>query len=82
MYASMYDDVEMDSFISQPLALEDAKIYLLQEFHKNIPERKFNKIVFFYKQDAELGETPNFEDIIIYEKDSLDQAIKDFMKTH
>ena len=80
--AVLNDSVEMGDFMSEPLVLEEAKIYLLQQFCEKFSEHKCEKIVFFYEKESEKDVPQNSEDFVVYEKDGLGQAIKEFINTH
>lgn len=88
-YSAIYDnelhlDIDMDSFTDKPLTAEEAKKYLLEDLHENIPERKCNKVVFFYTREyLECMNAFAINDFVIaYESEKLEHSIRDWIEAY
>lgn len=72
------------------LTVEDAKTFILDGFHSNVPGRECHRIVFFYsRQGVELDDKEeglnvmrSLDDFIIYEKGDLTKVIKEFIDSN
>ena len=78
------DDVE------NCLSVEETKTFVLNNFHNNIKERECKQVVFFYSQKnlekargkIALNRMSALNDFVVYKKDTLLQALKEFIDTH
>ncbi|MBR3964063.1 MAG: hypothetical protein IKJ80_01495 [Clostridia bacterium] len=87
----MEDDSNQDiDDIETCLSVEETKAFVLNDFHNNIQERQCKQVVFFYSQKKlekahgkiALNRMNELNDFIVYKKDTLLQALKEFTDTH
>ena len=72
------------------LSVEETKAFVLNDFHNNIQERQCKQVVFFYSQERlenahgkiALKKMSELNDFIVYKKDTLHKALKEFIDTH
>lgn len=80
------DDCETEEKI---LNVEEAKEYMLENFHKNVPARECKRVAVFYcrKHVKEYGKKIGIKkmretaDFVLYEKKELASAIKNYIET-
>ena len=71
------------------LTVDEAKAYILEKFHENVPERECKGVVIFYSRThikerykkGALEKMSELENFIIYEKKELASVIKNFVET-
>ena len=71
------------------LSVDETKAYIIEEFSKNLPDRKCNDVVFFYSkknleklyEEGGLEAMRGLDGFVIYEKDELAKAISDFIRS-
>ncbi len=70
------------------LSVDEAKSFLLEAFHRTVPDRVCRDVVFFYTQrraDAYKGALEKMREegsFVIYRKKELARVLEDFVRTH
>jgi hypothetical protein len=85
------DDNNQDNGnVENCLSVEETKAFVLNDFHKNIPEWECKQVVFLYSQERlekthgkiALEKMSGSNDFIVYKKGTLLQVLKEFIDTH
>lgn len=85
------DDNNQDNGnVENCLSVEETKAFVLNDFHKNIPECECKQVVFLYSQERlekthgkiALEKMSGSNDFIVYKKGTLLQVLKEFIDTH